>query len=459
VWKATDRVHRRDVAVKMVRPELRSDLSLVRRFRREAGASTTLHHPNVVTTHETFAEGTGVFMVMELVEGSTLRQLLAGTAVLPPSRAVPIALQVAQALEYAHANGIVHRDVKPANILVDLDDEVKVADFGIAKAARAPEDEGRDMTESGAIVGTAKYLAPEQIRGEVLDGRADVYSLGIVLYEMLCGQPPFTGATDIAVALQHVTTPPVRPRRLAPGIPPALEAVVLRALAKDPAERFASASDMAEALAAIDLGPDDAVPLVVRDPTPPRGLPRPPFDVRRPPPPSRPPPPRRTGPAPRRPPGVGPRPAPAPPGARWSRLGPGTGLAGPPRPGGGGPGPAPPGPPGASGGPGGPGAGRGPAASTGPWGSVPGSNRPASTLANRYRGAEYWAPRSPDPPPRRRPSWLAPLILAVVVTIVLAVAGVLLATTSSGQDLLDDLLGRTPTTTQPAPTSPASSAG
>ena len=278
VWEATDDILGRPVAVKVLLPHLAVDQSFLERFRREAIAAARLAHPNVVATFDTGVDDGVAYIVMELVHGRTLHQLLAAQGALTPHRAVGIAVQVAAALEYAHQHGVVHRDVKPANILIDTDDRVKVADFGIAKAAAAPGTQGRpwasqDLTQSGVVVGTAKYLSPEQVNGDPVDGRADIYSLGVVLYEMLCGRTPFAGETDVAVALQHVTTAPLSPRQVRSGIPRPLEAVVLKALAKSPADRYATAADLQSALLSVDLGPDDAVPLVVRDATPPEGAP------------------------------------------------------------------------------------------------------------------------------------------------------------------------------------------
>jgi serine/threonine-protein kinase len=176
----------------------------------------------------------------------------------------------------------VHRDVKPGNILLGEGDRVKVADFGIAKAADRVDSQGQpipaaDLTQHGMIVGTAKYLSPEQVTGGHVDGRADLYALGVVLYEMLCGRPPFVDGTEMQIAVRHVTEMPPSPRHLRAGIPRPLEAVVMRALAKSPADRFLDAGAMESALQSIDLGRDDAVPLVVRDPTPPGGIPAPTF--------------------------------------------------------------------------------------------------------------------------------------------------------------------------------------
>jgi serine/threonine-protein kinase len=278
VWEATDDILGRPVAIKVLLSHLAADQSFLERFRREAIAAARLAHPNVVATFDTGVDNGVAYIVMELVDGHTLLELLADQGALSPQRAVHIAAQVAAALDYAHQHGVVHRDVKPGNILLGDDERVKVADFGIAKAAVPRGGTGRpfpslDLTQSGTILGTAKYLSPEQVNGEAVDGRADIYGLGVVLYEMLCGRPPFAGETDVAVALQHASATPRSPRQVRSGIPRPLEAVVLRALAKSPRDRYATAADMQSALLSIDFGDDDAVPLVVRDPTPPRGQP------------------------------------------------------------------------------------------------------------------------------------------------------------------------------------------
>jgi tRNA A-37 threonylcarbamoyl transferase component Bud32 len=271
VWEGRDDVLTRPVAVKILHPHLARDEGFVERFRREAVAAARLAHPGIVATYDTGEDDGVAFIVMELVRGRTLRRALEEQAPLPTATCVHVAAQVADALEHAHRAGLVHRDVKPANIL--LCDEpgggvrAKVADFGIAKLQA-----GGDLTQTGALVGTAKYLSPEQVEGRSPDARSDVYALGVVLYEMLCGRAPFSADTELATALQHVRGQPVTPRQLRAGIPRPLEQIVLRAMAKDPENRFRSAADLRGALLAVDMGGDDADPLVVRDPTPPGGV-------------------------------------------------------------------------------------------------------------------------------------------------------------------------------------------
>ncbi|HUP85906.1 MAG TPA: protein kinase [Acidimicrobiales bacterium] len=274
VWEGVDDVLTRPIAVKLLHPHLATDRAFEERFRREAIAAARLAHPNVVATFDTGEDEGKAFIVMELIRGKTVRELLGDHGgVLPPWLAASIGIQVADALHHAHEAGIVHRDVKPANILVcDAESgsppQVKVADFGIARAATQ---DGADLTQPGALLGTAKYLSPEQVQGGEPDARSDVYALGVVLYECLTGRPPFIADTEIATAMAHVHSDPLKPRQVRAGIPRGLETVVNRAMAKDPAERYATAADLAGALRGIDLG-DDAVPAVVRDPTPPSGV-------------------------------------------------------------------------------------------------------------------------------------------------------------------------------------------
>ncbi|HVF14883.1 MAG TPA: protein kinase, partial [Acidimicrobiales bacterium] len=273
VWEAGDEVLGRSVAVKVLLPEFATDPTFIERFRREAIAAARLAHPNVVATFDTGLDGDLAFIVMELVEGRTLRDVLIERGPLPPHEATTIAAQVAGALHYAHEAGIVHRDVKPANILLCPDGRVKVADFGIAKAALADAAIADfDLTGTGMVVGTAKYLSPEQFEGQPVDRRSDVYALGVVLYEMLCGRPPFTGGSDMAIGIQHVDKKPLSPRQIRAGIPKPLEAVVMRAMAKSPAARYPTADSLQSALLSVDLRSDDAVPMIVREDTPPRGV-------------------------------------------------------------------------------------------------------------------------------------------------------------------------------------------
>ncbi len=241
VWEGHDDLLARPVAVKIPLPHLAGEEAFVARFRREAIAAARLSHPNVVSIYDTGTDGEDSFIVMELVRGPTLREILAKEGPRSPGEAVAIASQVASALDFAHRAGIVHRDIKPANILVAEDGTAKVADFGIAKA-------GHDTTVTRATVGTARYLSPEQVEGTRPDGRSDVYSLGVVLYEMLCGRPPFEADNELALALKHVRAQVVPPSALVPSVPEWLEAVVMRALSKDPAERFQTAGEMRKVL-------------------------------------------------------------------------------------------------------------------------------------------------------------------------------------------------------------------
>ena len=289
VWEAFDDILGRPVAVKVLLPHLAADESFRERFRREAIAAARLAHPNVVATFDTGTDDGITFIVMELVDAPNLRHVLNQSGPMPAGRIVHIGAQVADALNYAHKAGIVHRDVKPANILVCTDGPVKVADFGIAKAVEETQPGGAApadaLTSTGEIIGTAQYLSPEQVDGGAVDGRTDVYSIGVVLYEMVCGRPPFSGDTDMAVALQHVTANPLAPRQVRAGIPKALEEVVLRAMAKAPEARYQTAGELQTALLSVDLGAQDATNVVVApapvppsrpprsDHTPPRGVP------------------------------------------------------------------------------------------------------------------------------------------------------------------------------------------
>jgi Protein kinase domain len=248
VWEGYDVLLARSVAVKIPLSHLARQSRFQERFRREAVAAARLNHPNVVAVYDTGADGDDSYLVMELIRGPSLRKIMASNRRLLPERAVSVAAQVAGALEFAHRAGVVHRDIKPGNILLGPDGMVKVTDFGIAKAVL-----GSDLTETDTTLGTVRYFSPEQVEGRVIDGRSDVYSLGVVLYEMLCAHVPFAAETDVAVALMHVRERPDPPSSHAP-VPAWLDEATLRCLAKDPAERFATAGELRRALLAGSAG-------------------------------------------------------------------------------------------------------------------------------------------------------------------------------------------------------------
>ncbi len=253
VWQGTDEVLRRQVAVKVLHPHLAADATFVERFRQEAVAAARLAHPGIVAIYDTCSEDGAEAIVMELVVGRTLRDRLDDQEPIDPWQSAGLAAQVAEALDAAHRGGLVHRDIKPANVLLSADGRVKVADFGIAKAIA-----DADLTQPGLMVGTAKYLAPEQVRGEAVDARTDIYSLGVVLYEMLCGRPPFVADTDAATALARLQRDPLRPRQVRAGVPKALEEVVCRAMAREPDDRYATAADLRAALLAAGAASPEA---------------------------------------------------------------------------------------------------------------------------------------------------------------------------------------------------------
>jgi serine/threonine-protein kinase len=244
VWVAEDPILRRRVAVKILDPTLADDEHVRQRFRHEAIAAARLTHPGIVATYDTGEDDGVAYIVMELVDGTTLRRLLDQRPRLPVGEVADIGAQVADALDHAHSRGLVHRDVKPGNVLVERDGRVKVTDFGIAKAAGSSE-----LTRAGAVVGTARYLAPEQVEGAPVDARTDVYALGLVLYEMLCGQTPFNGDNEIANAVARLRADPVPVGVTRPEVPSAVQDVVGRALARDPDHRPASAGELRDALA------------------------------------------------------------------------------------------------------------------------------------------------------------------------------------------------------------------
>ena len=265
----------RRVAVKILRPDLAKDPTFQARFRREAQSAAALNHPNIVAVYDTgedvltSPDGQRIvvpYIVMEFVDGMTLRQLLSSGRRLLPERALEISAGVLAALDYAHRHGIVHRDIKPANVMLTRTGDVKVMDFGIA---RAMNDTGNTMTATSAVMGTAQYLSPEQARGEVVDARSDLYSAGVLLYELLTGKPPFTGDSPVSVAYQHVSEMPVPPSQVDPGVSPEIDSVVLHALAKRTDDRYQTAADFrADVERAIAGAPvTAAVPAITLDRT------------------------------------------------------------------------------------------------------------------------------------------------------------------------------------------------
>ena len=240
----------RIVAIKMLRSDLARDSVFQARFRREAQSAASLNHPNIVAVYDTGEEmvlgpdGRGIsvpYIVMEYVEGHTVKDLLSDGTPVPINEAVSIVSGVLSALEYSHSQHLVHRDIKPGNIMLTADGKVKVMDFGIA---RALSDSQATMTQTNAVVGTAQYLSPEQARGEQVDARSDLYSTGVVLFELLTGRPPFTGDSAVAVAYQHVQQLAPTPSAITPDVPEPLDRVVLKALAKNREDRYSSAGSM-----------------------------------------------------------------------------------------------------------------------------------------------------------------------------------------------------------------------
>ncbi|APE32647.1 serine/threonine protein kinase [Nocardia mangyaensis] len=266
VHKARDVRLSRDVAIKVLRADLARDPTFYLRFKREAQNAAALNHPAIVAVYDTGEAtvdgGPLPYIVMEYVEGDTLRDIVRGKGPLAPRKAMEVVADVCAALDFSHKAGIVHRDMKPANIMINRAGAVKVMDFGIA---RAIADSANPMTQTAAVIGTAQYLSPEQARGESVDARSDVYSVGCVLFEILTGQPPFTGDSPVAVAYQHVKEDPPLPSSVNPGVPRELDSVILKAMAKNPANRYQTAAEMRADLIRVLGGQKPSAPMVMND--------------------------------------------------------------------------------------------------------------------------------------------------------------------------------------------------
>jgi eukaryotic-like serine/threonine-protein kinase len=259
VFRARDILLDRIVGIKTLRDYLARDQGFQARFRREAQSAASLNHPSIVAVYDTGEDmvgGTAVpYIVMEFVEGRTLRDLLRDDRRLAPERAAEITDGVLTALEHSHRHGIVHRDIKPGNVMVTPSDDVKVMDFGLARAVPGAQ---LTLTQTAQVMGTAQYLSPEQARGERVDARSDLYSTGCLLYELLTGRPPFTGDSPVAIAYQHVNEDPVPPSRVDPEVPGWADAIVLKALQKNPAQRYQSADEMRNDIQRALTGAPDA---------------------------------------------------------------------------------------------------------------------------------------------------------------------------------------------------------
>lgn len=243
VYLCDDQHLGRPVAIKVMHERFAQDASFVQRFEREAQAAAGLQHKNVVNVFDRGQVGNTYYIAMEYLQGRSLKDVIVAMGALDPKLAIHIALQILAAARFAHSKGIVHRDIKPQNVMIDDEWNVKVTDFGIA---HNPVD--GDITQTGQMVGTAQYISPEQAQGRPVSNASDLYSMGVVLFEMLTGKVPFDGESSVQIALKHISDPPPRPSSIVPTVPPALDAVVLKAMAKSPVERYASADEFTSAL-------------------------------------------------------------------------------------------------------------------------------------------------------------------------------------------------------------------
>src|SRR5213595_1065675 len=261
VYRAHDKLLERTVALKILHEQFTRDDDYVERFRREARAVAQLAHPNIVTVIDRGEQDGRQFIVFEYIDGMNLKELMAEEGPLSPREAIELALQVARGLSFAHDQGLVHRDVKPQNVILDADGRAKVTDFGIAHAVDVD-----GMTITGTIMGTSNYIAPEQARGQPVDEQTDVYSLGCVLYELLAGRPPYVGDNFVTVAMQHVNDPIPSISDVRPDVPPRLDMAIERAMAKHHEDRFASMADFAAELEAChaELDGDEGATVIVR---------------------------------------------------------------------------------------------------------------------------------------------------------------------------------------------------
>lgn len=258
VYLGRDRVLGRTVAVKTLLAQYAGDAHFIERFRREAQHAAALNHPNVVSVYDTGSDNGTYFIVMEYVDGRTLRDIIREEGPLLPERVAEIAADVCSGLAFAHGHDIIHRDVKPANIMITSSGGVKVADFGIARAAS-----GDTVTQTAMVLGTAQYFSPEQAQSQPVDARSDLYALGVVMYEMLTRQVPFTGSSPVAIAYKHVKEEATLPSRINPDVPPDMEAIVMKAMAKNPANRYQNAQEMREdLLRALHGRPVEATPVL-----------------------------------------------------------------------------------------------------------------------------------------------------------------------------------------------------